>query len=276
MGRAFAGRALAAGHQVTVWNRTAGKAGDLVNRGATENSSLPDAVARAEVTLVVVADNEAALDVCLGLEGALASVANDAVLANLSTVSPATARELAAAGPADAVLDAPVMGSPMAIERGEGRFLIGGPAETVHRLDPLWSALGAGYVHCGPTGSGVVVKLMSNLQLMIGVAALAEAVATARRHGISDELLRTVFGESFVVSGAAKLRLESLLDGEHPGWFTPQLARKDVRLAVELAEQEGIPVQLGPATESLLTSVIDTGREWSDFAAIIEALNPRT
>jgi 3-hydroxyisobutyrate dehydrogenase len=181
---------------------------------------------------------------------------------------------LAAAGPADSVLDAPVMGSPAAIERGDGRFLIGGPAQTVRRLDPLWSALGTGYVHCGPTGSGVVLKLMSNLQLMIGVTALAEAVATARRHGIADDLLRKVFSESFVVSDATKLRLEALLSDEHPGWFTPLLARKDVRLAVQLAEQEDIPVRLGPATESLLTSVIDTGRQWSDLAAVIEALNP--
>lgn len=274
MGRAFAGRALDGGHQVTVWNRTAGKAGDLVNRGATENSSLPDAVRHADVTLVVVADDEAALDVCLGIDGALASIAQGAVLANLSTVSLATARELAAAGPADSVLDAPVMGSPTAIARGEGRFVIGGPIDTVRRLDPLWSTLGAGYLHCGPIGSGAVIKLVSNLQLMIGVTALAEAVATARRHGIGDDLLRTVFSDSFVLSGAAKLRFEAVLSDDHPGWFTPQLARKDVRLAVELAEQQGIPVRLGPATESLLTSVIETGREWPDLAAVIEALNP--
>jgi 3-hydroxyisobutyrate dehydrogenase-like beta-hydroxyacid dehydrogenase len=273
MGRAFAARALQRGHQVTVWNRSAGKAGDLLVNGATEVSSVTQAVSRAEVTLVVLADDEAVLDVCLGIDGALASVAKGAVLANISTVSPATARELAAAGPADAVLDAPVMGTPAAVANGAGRFLIGGSAETVRLLEPLWADLAAGHTYCGPVGSAAVLKLLSNLQLMIGVSALAEAVATARRQGIGDDLLRTVFGNSFVISPAARMRLDSLLSTDHPGWFSPALARKDVRLAVDLAESQGIPVRLGPAVENLLTAVIETGEQWSDFSAVIEALH---
>lgn len=273
MGRAFASRALDRGHHVTVWNRTAGKAGALVARGATEISSVPDAVARADATLVVVADDDAVLDLCVGIDGAMASVANGSVLANISTVSPETARELAAAGPADAVLDAPVLGGPAQVAAGGGRFLIGGPIEAVHRLDALWSDLGSGYVHCGPSGSGAVMKLLSNLQLVIGVTALAEAVATARMQGIDDNLLRTVFGNSPVVSPASRQRLDSVLRPDHLGWFSPELARKDVRLAVALAEQRGIPVRLGPATENLLTTVIEGG-QWQDFAAVLEAFRP--
>ncbi|HEX5406655.1 MAG TPA: NAD(P)-dependent oxidoreductase [Pseudonocardiaceae bacterium] len=270
MGRAFASRALDRGHHVTVWNRTAGKAAALVARGATEMSSVPDAVAHADATLVVVADDEAVLDLCVGIDGAMASVANGAVLANVSTVSPATARELAAAGPADAVLDAPVLGGPAQVAAGAGRFLIGGPAEAVHRLDRLWADLGSGYVHCGPSGTGAVMKLLSNLQLVIGVTALAEAVATARRQGIDDQLLRTVFGDSPVLSPASRQRLDAVLRPDHPGWFSPALARKDVRLAVALAEQSGVPAQLGPAVENLLTTVLAAGR-WPDFAAVLEA-----
>jgi 3-hydroxyisobutyrate dehydrogenase-like beta-hydroxyacid dehydrogenase len=272
MGRAFASRALERGHQVTVWNRSAGRSGDLVTRGATEISSVPEAVALADVTLVVLADDEAVLNVCLGIDGALASVARGAVLANISTVSPDTARELATAGPEDAVLDSPVMGSPASIAEGGGRFLIGGPADTVRRLDRLWSDIGAGYTHCGPPGSGALMKLMSNLQLVIGVAALSEAVATARRHGIDDDLLRTVFAESVVVSPASRLRLDAVLSDDHAGWFSPTLARKDVRLATGLAEAKGVPVQVGPAVENLLTTVIKAGGSWTDFAAVIEAL----
>lgn len=234
MGRAFAGRALERGHQVRVWNRTPGKAVTLVERGAVESPTVPDAVSWAEATLVVVADDAAARNVCV-TDGAFGALADGAVLINTSTVAPDTARELAAAGPENAVIDAPVMGAPLSIERGEGRFLVGGDAGTVARLDPLWRDLGAGHTYCGPSGSGAVLKLVSNLQLVIGVAALAEAVATARRHGIDDDLLRRVFTESFVVSPASKVRLDMVLSEDHPGWFAPQLARKDVHLAVELA-----------------------------------------
>ena len=274
MGRAFAARALERGHQVTVWNRTANRADDLVSSGAVEASSPDEAVADSDVVLMVLADDDAVLSVCLGQHGVLDSLRPGATLAIVSTVSPDTVRRVTEATSEGAVLDAPVMGSPSMVAAGMGSFLIGGPSPTVTALDALWSDLGAGYTYCGPIGSGATMKLVSNLLLITGVAAVAEAVATARHHGIPDDLLKSLFDESFVVSPASKVRLESLFDEAHPGWFTPELARKDVRLAVGLADQAGIGVRIGPATDALLSAVIDTGGPWPDFSAVIEALNP--
>jgi 3-hydroxyisobutyrate dehydrogenase-like beta-hydroxyacid dehydrogenase len=273
MGRAFATRTLERAHEVTVWNRSAGKVSDLVAHGAVEADSPRAAASGADAVLVVVADDVAVLDVCLGDEGALAALGPSAVLANISTVSPDTARRLAEVGPEGRVLDSPVMGSPSLIEAGLGSFLIGGPTQAIEALDPLWGDLGAGYTHCGPTGAGATMKVVSNLLLITGVTALAEGIVTARTNGISDELLRSVLADSFVVSAASKVRLDSLLDTSHPGWFTPALARKDVRLAVDLAEQAGVAVRVGPATDALLTTVIDAGGQWPDFSAVIEALS---
>jgi 3-hydroxyisobutyrate dehydrogenase-like beta-hydroxyacid dehydrogenase len=272
MGRAFATRALERAHLVTVWNRSAGRATDLVAKGAVEAESPQAAVMGSEVVLVVLADDAAVLEVCLGDDGALASLGPTAVLANISTVSPDTVRRLAEAGPEGRVLDSPVMGSPSLIAAGMGSFLIGGPSTAVEMLDSLWSDLGVGYTHCGPVGTGATMKLVSNLLLITGVTALAEGIVTARKNGISDELLKDVLADSFVVSAASKVRLESLFDSSHPGWFSPSLARKDVRLAVDLAEQAGVELRVGPATDALLTSVIDAGGQWPDFAAVIEAL----
>lgn len=272
MGRALAARALDGGHRVTVWNRSRGRAAGLVAGGAVEAASGAAAVGEAELVLVVLADDAAVREVCLGEDGVLAALGPTAVLANVSTVAPDTARQLAAAGPVGRVLDAPVMGAPAAIARGQGRFLVGGPPEPVAGLAPLWRQLAAGHQHCGPAGSGATMKLVSNLQLIVGVAALAEGIAIARRHGISDPLLREVFADSAVLSPATTQRLEPLLDDGHPGWFSPALARKDIRLAIELADQGGVPVRLGPAVEGLLATVAEGGRDWPDFAAVIEAL----
>ncbi len=274
MGRAFAARALERGHQVTVWNRTANRAADLISSGAVEKHSPKEAVADSELVLLVLADDDAVLSVCLGEHGVLSSLPPGTTLAIVSTVSPGTVRQLAEVASKGPVLDAPVMGSPSMIAAGMGSFLIGGPLPAVTSLDALWSDLGAGYKYCGPVGSGATMKLVSNLLLITGVAALAEAIATARHHGIPDDLLKSLFNESFVVSPASKIRLESLFDEAHRGWFTPALARKDVRLAVGLAAQAEIGVRIGPATDALLSAVIDTGRPWPDFSAIIEALNP--
>ena len=264
MGRAFAARAIETGHKTTVWNRTPGRVADLVARGAIESETSAEA-AGADAVLVVLADDAAVLDVCLGDDGVLASLEPDAVFANVSTVSPETARRLAELGPEDRVLDAPVMGSPAMIAGGKGRFLIGGPATAISVIEPLWNDLGSGYTHCGPVGTGATMKILANSLLITGVASLAEAIATARQQGIPDEFLRTLLADSPVLSLASNLRLDSLLDPTHPGWFSPELARKDLRLAIDLAEEGGVDVRIGPAAAALLTTVIDAGGEWPDF-----------
>jgi 3-hydroxyisobutyrate dehydrogenase-like beta-hydroxyacid dehydrogenase len=274
MGRAFAARALEREHHVTVWNRSPGRATDLVALGAAEAASPSEASLGADVVLVVLTDDAAVLNLCLGDDGVLAHLGPNTVFVNVSTVSPETARQLAAAGPAGRVLDAPVLGSPDMITSGLGAFLVGGPLETVNALSPLWHDLGSNYTHCGPTGAGAAMKLVSNLLLVTGVAVLAEGIAIARASGIPDELIESVLGESFVVSPASKVRLGNMMDPAHPGWFSPALARKDVRLAVDLARQSGVNVRIGPATDALLTTVIDTERAWPDFSAVIEALTP--
>jgi len=273
MGRAFAARAIETGHQTTVWNRTPGRVAALVASGAIEANTPTTAVAGADAVLVVLADDAAVLDVCLGDHGVLASLEPGAVFANVSTVSPETARHLAELGPEGRVLDAPVMGSPQMIAGGLGRFLVGGPAPAITAIEALWNDLGSGYTHCGPVGTGATVKILANSLLITGVASLAEVIATARRQAIPDGFLRTLLADSPVVSVASNLRLDSLLDATHPGWFSPALARKDLRLAIDLAEETGVGVRIGPAAESLLTTVIDAGGEWPDFTAMIEALS---
>jgi 3-hydroxyisobutyrate dehydrogenase-like beta-hydroxyacid dehydrogenase len=244
-----------------------------VASGAIEANTSTAAAAGADALLVVLADDAAVLDVCLGGDGALASLEPHAVFANVSTVSPETARRLAELGPDGRVLDAPVMGSPAMIAGGLGRFLIGGPASAITAIEPLWNDLGSGYTHCGPVGTGVTMKILANSLLITGVVSLAEAIATARRQAIPDEFLRTLLADSPVLSLASNLRLDSLLDATHPGWFSPALARKDLRLAIDLAEETGVGVRIGPAAEALLNTVIDAGGEWPDFAAVIEALS---
>ena len=271
MGEAFASRALEKGHHVTVWNRTPDRCGPLVAAGARQAASPGEAAAGADAVLVVLADDEAVLAVCLGVEGVLASLDPSAVFANVSTVAPSTIRRLADAGPADRILDSPVMGSPEMIAAGFGSFLIGGSLSAITAVEPLWTDLGSGYTHCGPTGTGATMKIVQNMLLITGVAALAEGIATARGNGLSEDLIRSVMADSGVVSPASKVRLASVLDDAHPGWFSPVLARKDIRLAVDLASQAGIPARFGPAAESLLTTVIDEGEPWPDFAAVIEA-----
>src|SRR5580704_6819754 len=143
MGRAFAARALETGHQVAVWNRTTNRAAELISSGANEARSPKEAVADSDVVLLVLADDEAVLAVCLGEDGVVQSLPSGATLAIVSTVSPDTVREVAGAAPEGIVIDAPVMGSPSMIAAGMGSFFVGGPATTVTKLDAVWNDLGS-------------------------------------------------------------------------------------------------------------------------------------
>jgi 3-hydroxyisobutyrate dehydrogenase-like beta-hydroxyacid dehydrogenase len=273
MGQAFASRALEKGHQVTVWNRTPERCGPALAAGARSGATPGEAAVGADAVLVVLADDAAVLGVCLGADGVLASLEPSAVFANVSTVAPDTIRRLAEAGPAERILDSPVMGSPEMIAAGHGSFFIGGSLAAIAAVEPLWTDLGSGYTHCGPSGTGAIMKIVQNMLLITGVSALAEGIAVARGNGLSEELIRSVMAGSFVVSPASQIRLSSLLDDTHPGWFTPTLARKDIRLAVDLADRAGVPARIAPAAESLLTTAIDENDEWPDFTAVIEAFN---
>jgi 3-hydroxyisobutyrate dehydrogenase len=259
MGRAFAIRAQERGHEVVGWNRTPREV-DLPTAGSPQ-----EAVAGTDVVLVVVADGPA-VEAVLTAE-LLGSLRPEALVAVACTVAPQTVRAIDLPG---RVLDTPVLGSPSAIAAGQGRFYVGGPDEAVARVTPLLADLGAGVMHCGPLGTGAVLKIVSNLQLVVGVAALAEAIATARGHGVDDALLRTVFTDSGVVSETSRIRLDTLLDPTHPGWFTPALAGKDITLALDLAAEAGLGTALGPAAAELLTRV--AGGDWADFSAVIEGL----
>lgn len=265
MGRAFAARAVGAGHEVTVWNRSPGRAAALVKAGAREATSAALAVEGCDVALVVVSDDAAVREVA---DAVVPALPDGAVLVNCSTTSPELAVQLAA-GSAGSVrfVEAPVMGSPQAVEGGTGRFFVAGERATVDELGPLWSELGVDARYCGPVGTASVLKILSNVLLIVGVAALGEVLTVARGRGIPDELLREVYADSVVTSPAQRLRLGSLLSEDHPGWFGPALALKDLRLGIGLGAPE-LDLRIAPAAAALLQKV--DGASWPDITAVIE------
>lgn len=190
MGHALAERLLAGGHSLTVWNRTPGKADDLVALGARP-ASTPAEAAGSELTLTSLADDSAVRAVVTRPDGAAAGL-GDGVLADDSMVSPETTAQLNEAM-WGRFLASPILGSPMAGPGGEATYLIGGPHEVRARARPAYETLADDdhhrYVGEDPTVASTL-KLLSNYLLMTGIACLSEAVATA----LDDELIRDYFG----------------------------------------------------------------------------------
>lgn len=164
------------------------------------------------------------------------------------------------------------MGSPIATERGEARLLLGGPETTARRLDGLWNDLAAGYVYCGPAGSALTVKLMSNEVLIGSTLLLAQAIVTAQRNGIGDDVIRQVFGHSPVVGPGVLARFESLMSDQHPALWSIDLAAKDIRLALDLAERAGVSAPVATATGAELDRAAQAGLGDADMAAVVDLL----
>lgn len=207
MGAALAGRLLAGGHKVLVWNRSPGRATDVVKAGAVEVGSLAEAVETAEVVLTCLSNDAAVRLVALGDGGVQGSIADGAPYIDCSTVSPQLTDELA--GLFDHFAAMPVLGGPAAVESGQATYLVGTGPPTLELIGPVLAALGGPVRHYEMAGLASTAKLTVNLMLLAGVAALAESFTVGRSGGLRDDQLRELLGGA--VAPGLKNRFEALL-----------------------------------------------------------------
>ena len=270
MGRPMAANLLKAGFEVTVWNRTASRADELVAQGA-KLAATPRAVASAsEVVITIVSDPAALESVLWGESGVFAGLQRGSVLIESSTVSPALERRAAAAaaGQDCEFLEAPVTGGTWGAEKGELVFMVGGEAATLKRVEPVLAAMGKKWFHLGPHGAGQTVKLAMNLLLVLEVEAFAEALALVTRAGLSGEKLFEVMQTSMGRSGLLDIKGPMMLKGEYKPSFPLRLMHKDMSLALDLANQLGVPLPSAAATREVLSSVKGAAKEDVDFSAL--------
>jgi 3-hydroxyisobutyrate dehydrogenase-like beta-hydroxyacid dehydrogenase len=267
MGTALAGRLLEKGHEVTVWNRTRQTAEPLASRGATVAESVRQAVEGAEVSILLLSNDAAVRAVTPEAVGALP---DNAILVDSSTVSPHTSRWLAEQTPR--FVAAPILGHPGTVGSGQAQLLLGGPDAAIDRLAPLWSDMSTRQVRCGAAPNASTMKILSNLILIGETALMAEAVVTAQTRGIGDETVRQVFAESPVIGPGVRTRLEDVMSGEHEGLFSVRLARKDMRLALDLAGEAGLTLSTAQGAERELQETELLGRGQDDLGAVVEAV----
>lgn len=274
MGLGMARRLLAAGFPVAVYNRSAAKAEALAREGARVAASPASAADGADVVISMVADDGASRGLWQGDEGVLARIRSGAVCVECSTLSPAWLEELAAAVEAKggALLDAPVTGSKVHAEKGELRFLVGGPASALEAVRPVLEAMSREVVHLGPTGSGARLKLINNFLCGVQAAALAEAVALVERSGLDRAQAMDVLLQGAPGSPLVKTLAPRMMGREYETNFALQLMAKDLAYAVELGRACGIELRTAAAAHSLFSLGCADGRQDMDFSAVVESL----
>ena len=270
MGRPMAANLLKAGHDLTVWNRTVSRGDELVAQGVKRAATPREVAATCEVTLTIVSDPPALESVLWGEAGVFSGLRKGCALIESSTVNPGLEKRAAAAAAALGAefLEAPVTGGTWGAEKGELVFMVGGEESTLKRLEPVLGVMGKRWFHLGPVGAGQTVKLAMNLLLELEVEALAEALALVMRAGVPGEKLVEVMQSSMGRSGVLDIKAPNMLKGEYKPSFPLRLMHKDVSLALDLANELGVPLPAAAAAREVMSAVKGAMTEDVDFSAL--------
>jgi 3-hydroxyisobutyrate dehydrogenase-like beta-hydroxyacid dehydrogenase len=274
MGSAVTRRLLAAGHTVSVWNRTPEKAEPLLESGARWADS-PRAVAeRSEVVFTMVTNTAAVQAVTNGPDGILAGLGPGKVYVDMSTASPANTRALAekVAAAGAQMLDAPVSGTSITVEAGKASVMVGGAEDAFERVKPIFEAIGPKVFHLGPSGAAVTMKIAVNLSLAVQMLAFSEGVLLAEKSGISRERAVEVMLASVIASPMVAYRGPLVLGHPDEVWFDCHMMQKDLNLALELGRELEVPLPTTAVTNELLTAANAMGIGERDFAVLFDVL----
>src|SRR3954468_6889508 len=274
MGSLMADRLMTKGHKVTGYNRTKSKADWLGKKGRAFADS-PKTVCQAADVIFVMVTNSAALEaVANGPDGLLAGLSGGKTIVDMSTVSPAASRALAARVREKGcdMVDAPVSGSIVTLQQGKLSVMVGGSKATFEKIKPILDDLGPKVTHVGDNGLALVMKIATNLSLAVQMLAFSEGVLLAEKSGIARETAVDVLMHSAIASPMVVYRGPFVLEMPDEAWFNVNMMQKDMLLAMELGRQLDVPLPTTAVTNEFLTAARAMGLVEEDFATIFKVL----
>ncbi len=263
MGSAMAERVLAAGHALTVYNRTAARAEPLAALGAHVARTPAEAARDADAIITMVADDAALEHVVFAADGVLGALPRGAVHVGASTISPACAARLTRAhGDAgQRYVSAPVFGRPNVARAGKLNVVVAGPDDAVRAVQPLCDAIGQRTYRFGmdPPGANVV-KLAGNFLLAAMIEALSEAFTLVRKSGVDRQAFSDLLTTLMFNAPAYHTYTRLLLAGrDADANFSAALGLKDVRLALAAAEAAQVPMPIASVVHDAFVSALARG-----------------
>src|SRR5947209_2746769 len=274
MGGRIVKRLLEAGYTVTGYNRTRSKAQWLLDAGMRW-AETPRQVAEAADVIFSMVTNTAALQDCMsGENGILAGLSKGKIYIDMSTVSPAKSREIAAqvAETGAHMLDAPVSGSVITLEQGNLSLMVGGDQAIFQQVEPILLAIGSKATYLGTNGQAVLMKIALNLSLQVQFMGLCEGILLAEKGGIARETALEVYLNSVLASPSLKYRAPFILKMPDEAWFNVNMMQKDMLLALEMGRELDVPLPTVAVTNEYLTAARAMGLAHEDFATVFKVL----
>jgi 3-hydroxyisobutyrate dehydrogenase-like beta-hydroxyacid dehydrogenase len=270
MGSGMASNLIARGHPLTVWNRTRSKATAI--QGAEVADSLEELAAAADVILICVSDSPDVVDVVEG--GLLSGLRDGQLIVDHSTISPTVTRDLAGRVADRGVgwIDAPVSGGSEGARKGTLSTMVGGPAEHLARVRPYLESYSTTITHVGAVGSGQLVKLVNQILVVGNQMAVSEAFLFARRAGLDLEATLNAVKGGAAGSWMLANRGPQMIAGDWRPGFTIDLQQKDLRLVLDAADEQGIPLPATGLIFQLYRALQASGHGHEGNHALIKAL----
>lgn len=274
MGEPIVANLVAAGFEVTVWNRTVATAERCAaETGAVRASSPRELAERSDVVITMVSDDGASDAVHDGPDGVLAADGGAGHLVVMSTVSPQHVNALAARSGDRVVVDAPVSGSIDAARSARLLIMAGATDEALEPIGGVLAAIGRRVIALGTVGAGATMKLAINLVVHGLNQTVAESLVLAEAAGIEPEVAYTVLEDSAVAAPMLHYRKPQYLDGKaSPVSFALRLAGKDLDLALELARSTGVDLPQTRLNGEQLAGATASGFGERDMAAVVDYL----
>jgi 3-hydroxyisobutyrate dehydrogenase len=278
MGRPMTLRLLAAGHEVTVWNRSRDKLAAVLEKGARAADS-PAAVARAaEIVMMCVTDQHAVEEVLFGGDGVVAGAKPGLVIVDFSSIAPASAREFSRRLEKNGLglVDAPVSGGVAGAEKGTLAIMAGGSAAHVERVRPVVMHLAQRFTRMGDSGAGQTTKLCN--QIIVGslIAVIAEAVRLAEAAGVDAKMLPEALKGGFADSAplqvfGARMAARTF----EPSLGAVSIMLKDLENAAAVAKEKTVPLPMARTAAELYRLLTAQGKAEKEISTIIELLAGR-
>jgi 3-hydroxyisobutyrate dehydrogenase-like beta-hydroxyacid dehydrogenase len=270
MGSRMAKRLLEHGYQVIAYNRSREGAEALVKDGATVAGSIAELASKADVILSSLTNDDAVKSVYADPHGVFAYVRRGSAIIDMSTVLPATSRELYELSRQAGVkfLDSPVSGSTPAAEEGTLTLFCGGDEELFEAAEPIFSSIAGQYFYLGGSGSGTAMKLVANTLLGVGMQAIAESVALGQKEGLDRHRLLEVLAHTAVIAPAHLGKLSRADAGDYSAQFPIRLMNKDFGLVLKTAAAAKVPMPATAAAFQMNVAEFSEATE-EDFSAVI-------
>jgi 3-hydroxyisobutyrate dehydrogenase len=273
MGLPMAKNLMRAGFSLVVHNRSRKPVDELVSLGAEGATSGREVSQRSDVVITMLPDSPDVREVTLGKGGVIEGVRAGMTVIDMSTISPKVSAEIAEALAARGVemLDAPVSGGQKGAIEGTLSIMVGGKKEVFEKCMPLFKAMGRVIVHVGGHGAGETVKLCNQVICALNIVSMCEGIALCKRTGVDVEKMVEVISGGLGASNIISNLAPKILKGDMEPGFKLRLQQKDIRLALQLAEELKLPLPASGLTHQIFRIAEAKGLGDKGTQALIKA-----